>query len=426
MADLKPFFIKEHLEAILSDYKDLSNFFVHNKKIHRVYNGDLLGIMEEEALKFNSAQARKDNKDMAVAMNYLPKIIDHKSQLYTFEIDRQAATNQDLVEQYIKLLQIDTHMGNANKYYNASKSVLVEIYQDRKMNLKIRPLPNDRFFVWTNDPVEPNKPTAYIKVIDTIKIASTKGGKPNKEVDLLHIYTDSEFMAVTSCGTQIQSYKINDLGVAPFIYINQESYSLIPTASRDTLQNIIKVNEIMTNANVCSFYQSHPIRVITGMDAPPSNLSINPNDFLFLNAKEGSTVTPTVDELASTLDVSKSIALAKEILEQTLFINDISAKDAVKSNASGISLQLQDTDIVENRKDQIEQFRPAEEELWEKIGLIHNKLIELKRVGAKMPVGRFASDFSVEVDFPTPDTNAEIKQAGSNDPAATDSTDTLD
>lgn len=412
-------YIKTNLESILNEYKDLASFFTHNAKIHRVYNGDLLGIMEEEALKFNSAQPRKDNKDMAIAMNYLPKIVDHKSQLYTFEVER-TSSNQELVNEYIKLLQIDTHMGNANKFYNASKSVLLELYQNKKNNLQLRPLPNNRFFVWTDDVVEPNKPSAYIKIIDTIKVPGVRGGKP-KEVDLLHIYTDGEFMSVTADGKLIQSYKKNKWGVAPFVYVNQEAYSLMPTVSRDTLQNIIQINNIMTNANVCSFYQSHPIRVITGMEPPPNgaSLSINPNDYLFLNAREGSTVNPTIDELASTLDVSKSIALAKEILEQTLYINDISAKDAVKSDASGISLQLQDTDIVENRKDQIEQFRPAEEELWEKIGIIHGKMVELKIAGAKTPVGRFNAGFTVEVDFPLPDTNGEIKDANkpSGEPA---------
>jgi hypothetical protein len=397
-------YIFNSLEEILEEYKALKNFFKHNERLHRVNNGDLLSIMEEEAMKFSTAQARKDNKDMAVAINYLQKIVEHKSQLYTFDIQRTAKTSQDLVDKYVKLLDINTHMGNANNFYNASKSVMVELYQDRDNNINMRPIPNDRFFVFSDDIVEPNEPTAYIKIIKTCKL---KEGSKVRIVELLHIYTDLEFMAVYSDGTVLE-YKENIYGVAPFVYINKEAYNLIPQASRDTLQNIIQVNSIFTNSNVCAYYQGHPIRFFKNIDKDLSNMNINPNDILVLNGREGSTLNPEIGELASSLDISKSIDLAAKILQETLFINDMKTSDVVVKAQSAISLNLKDNDMLENRKTQTVQFKPAEEELWETLAIMHDAIMDNMMAGEDTPVGRFGADFEIEVSFELPDTNAQV------------------
>lgn len=397
--------IKNELQGILKAFKGYKSLLWTNYRLQKVLNDDLLSIMEEEASKFTSTQARRDNKDMAISLNYLIKIVEHQSQLYTFEVDRKANKDQDLVDQYKKLLSVDTHMHNGNKSYNGSKSVLVEIYQDRKNNLKLRPVTNDKFFVYSNDKFEPNRPTHYIKIMCMETIGE---GINKKEVELLHIYTDNEFMEVLADGT-IKSYIVNKYGVAPFVYVNKEMYKIMPTAGRDTLQTLIQLNSILTNAVVCSFYQGHPIRILKNVDQERSAISINPNDFVVLNSKEGSELSPELDELASSLDISKSLELYKQVLEHLLHINGIKPKDATTQGASGVAIQLKDNDILENRKDQIEQWRPAEEELWEKIALVHNAMIENKMAGPKTPAKKFSKDFAVEVEFQLPDTNSQIQ-----------------
>ncbi len=408
MAEIKQelSYLAKNKDEILKAYKAYGSFFANSTKLETALNDDLLSLMEKEALKMSGKQAQQDNANMAVAINFFKKIIDHKSQIYTLDVKRTAPKNQELVDKYSKLLSVNNVFKDGNKFDNASKSCLIEMYQDKKGNLNIRPIFNNKFFVWSDDTIEPHKPTVYVKVIKTIE----KKKRNSTEADVLHIYTDTEIMVLE--GTDIVKYIPNPFGVAPFVYVNAEQYKIMPTAKRDTLHNIIQVNNIFTNANVCSFYQGHPIRVLKNVDQEQSSIPINPNDFIVLNSRDGAQFQPELDELASSLDVSKSIALAKEILEQMLSTENINAKDAVQSGASGVSLQLKSTDIVEDKKAQIERWQAAEIEFWDKLAVIHNKLIELKQSGSRNPVGAFTiipNEPICEVEFPTPDTAGEMK-----------------
>lgn len=394
--------IKSELPNILKAFKSHQGLLDHNFKLQRVLNDDLLGVLEDEAIKFNSAQARRDNKNMAVSLNYLIKIVEHQSQLYTFEVKRTPNKNKELVDQYLKLLNLDTHLHNANKLFNGSKTVLVEIYQDRKNDLKVRPIANDKFFVYSNDIYEPNRPTHFIKVIGEYV------NKENKADVLLHIYTDAEFMAVLASGEIIEDEQDNIFGVAPFVYVTKEVYKLMPTPARDCLQVIIQLCNLLTNALVSIYYQGHPVRILRNVDITSSKISINPDDYVILNSKENSELNPELTELESSLDVSQTLNIYESLLNHLLHINGLKAKDANTSHASGVALQLKDNDIIENRKDQIEQWRPADQEFWEKLALCHNAIMDKKIAGPKTPTGKFDADFTVETEFPLPDTNLEV------------------
>lgn len=399
-------YILSNLDNILKGNTDYKGLFYHNSKVFDVLDDDFLCLMEEQASKFSTAMARKNNKDMALAVNYLKKIVDHKSQLYTFDVGREANANQDLMEQYIKILNIDSVLNKGNSYYNATFSTLLEFYQDRTNQLKLRALPNKNFYVYSDDIVEPNNPTAYIKIIRTEE-RLVKGVK--KEVELLHIWTDTEVMVVYS-NKEVVSYTANPYGIAPFVYVTAQPHRLMPAVARDLLHNLVQINNIFTAGNVNNFWLANPLRWIKNVNKDELKIDINPNSFILLNAPDGSTTTPDIGEVSTSLDLNAAFEYAKNLLNEILYVNDIQAKDAVQGTPqSGVSIQLKDSDMVESRKLQIEQWRPAEEAVWSKLGIIHNAIIDKKLGGAKTPVGKFNDNFEVIVDFELPDTNNQVQ-----------------
>ena len=73
--------------------------------------------------------------------------------------------------------------------------------------------------------------------------------------------------------------------------------------------------------------------------------------------------------------------------------------------------------MTENRKNQIELFRPREISLWKKVAKFHNIIV--KNNAPQLPKEynkkQFTEDFNIEVDFPLPDTAVQQKQEGEKD-----------
>lgn len=401
-------YILSNLDKIIKGNTDYKTLFYHNCRVFDVLDDDFLSLMEEQAYKFSTKTARENNKDMALAVNYLKKIVEHKSQLYTFDVGRtpNQASAQTLMDQYKKIFNLDSILHKGNYYYNATFSTLLEFYQDRYNQLKLRAVPNKNFYVFSDDIVEPNNPTAYIKIIRT---EERLVGSVKKEVELLQIWTDEEVM-VCYTNKEIISYMANPYKTAPFVYVTAQPHRLMPAVARDLLHNLIQVNNIFTAGNVNNYWMANPLRWIKNANQESLKLNIAPNSYILLNPPDGSNLTPEIGEVASTLDLDKSFTYAKNLLTEILYTHDIQSKDAVTGTPqSGVSIQLKDSDLVENRKSQIEQWRPAEEALWSKLAVIHNAIIDQKLGSDKTPTGKFPEGFAVAVDFEIPDTNNQVQ-----------------
>lgn len=420
--------LKDNYKDIIADIKNYDEDFKLNSDIFKCMRGDQLSVLIKQFNSVESSLARQNKIDMAISLNYIQKIVSKLSQIYTFEVEREATSNQDLVDYYEEALSINDVMQNANELFNGMKSTLVEIYQKKDNSLAIRPIPSDRFYVWSDDVLEPNLPTVFIKVIGFCKSMKTKGAK----AELFFAYTDEEFLAFDSEGNIRNEYMqsnggLNVYGVAPFVYINRDVYDLRPTPNKDLLQNVLQVNSILTDANVNNYFQSFPIRILKNVDLESSKIDINVNSVVVLNAKDGTANNPEFTELASSLDTAKSINLAKEILNQMLYTFDIAADGAITESQSGLALTIKASDTLDNRKKQIECFKPAEKELWNKIAKIHNNIVRRNVVGPKTPKTTFDATFEIAVSFELPSTEVEQKNGESSKedvkPVATDATD---
>lgn len=395
--------LKENMKQIIEDIKESKEFFLHNNKIFKCLRGDQLSVLKEAFTKTEDPRARQDKVDLAVSLNYIQKIVNKLSMLYTFDVEREPSSNQDLVDFYTKTLKINSNMQAANELYNGMKSVLIEIYQRKDKSLAIRPIPNDRFFVWSSDSIEPNIPEVYIKIQGMGKCLKGK-----ESVEIYTAYSETEWLKFNNKGEVIDEGE-NIFGILPFVYINKDKYDIKPTPAKDLLQNVIQLNSILTDASVANYYQSFPIRVIKNADMDNARINVNPNSVIVLEPKPGSQLSPEFTEVPSSLDTSKSINLAKTILQELLYTFDLSVDGAVSESQSGLALTIKNVDTLENRKRQIEYFIPAEEELWSKIALIHNNIVKRNDANPKTPLTTFDTNFSMDIGFELPDTAVEQK-----------------
>lgn len=415
---------------ILDVYHDIikeitlcDNYFYTNRKYVRVLNDQLHDVINEEVYsKMSTSQGKKDKEAMSIDVNYLKKIVNKLSQLYTFDVERTASTNQELFDYYAKTLRPNTKLQRGTELYNASKSTLMEIYADKKNNLNWRAIANDRYYLYTTDLVDDTTPEYVVKIIETKEY---KCEKSNKTIiaDLLFIYSDTEFLAIDTAGKIYDEYMpmngeeplgwVNVLGFLPFVHVNQDNDNLNPEEDIDTLNTLLQVNSILTDATVANYYQAFPIITATNVDEENANFSRNPNDILILNPPQGSDATPSINVIPSSLDTSKSTALAKQILEMVMDSKGLKVNSQnAKSNISGFQEMINNSDTTEVRKIQIQDWEPAEEELWEKTAMYHNWLVKNKAalLPRKMPKQLFSEDFYVEVEFDNVDTNVEQQQ----------------
>lgn len=415
-------FLKDNANKIVSEIKVCPDYFYNNRMYIRVLNDNLKEVLVEEVYSnIKSKTNRRDKASQSININILKKIVNKLSQIYNFEVKRTPSTNQDLFDYYKKIIVPDTQMHRGNRLYNATKSVLMEIYLDSKNNIKWRPISNDKYFLWTDDVIEPNIAKVVVKIIDTItyKCMETQN---DITADLYFMYTDTEFLAIDSTGKIHEQYMPNrdtlDYGKNPFgflqfVHINQDIENVMPTKDTDTLSTILQINDILTDAKVATYYQANPLVVATNIDVKKSTLNRNPDSVIILNSKAGSTDTPDIKIIPSALQTDSATSLSKEILSMLLDTKGLVVKEGSASvNKSGLSQMIENTDTTEVRKNQIQDFTPAEEELWEKTARMHNWLIDNKisKLSNKTPKKKFDDNFYVELEFETPSTILEEKK----------------
>jgi len=131
-----------------------------------------------------------------------------------------------------------------------------------------------------------------------------------------------------------------------------------------------------------------------------------------LRGEEGSDVVPEFGELASSLDLNKILELVKFKVEDYMYTKDCPVKKDAVADKSGLSLMIESTDTLENKKRQINYYKTAEKELWNKIAKYHNWLMKNKpaELDEDTPKKYFDEKrIKVKVEFQLP--SVEVEQA---------------
>ena len=417
-------FLQEHKTTIINEIEKNGEYLRNQNMLFRAFNGNLEPLFEERLAQVHSETMRNNMRAHQSLPNYYQKCVKKISGIYDFEIEREFSSNQELFNWYIENMSPDLALAKNNEATNALRASLIEIYYKQGFGIKLRTIPMDRFWVWTNDPEDPNEPKVYVKLINDIDLTFQEKRQYN-QAKRYYMYTDEEFLATdvydrgaSSRNKAQYDFKNeraeeNDLGFAPFVYISYDDYNLIPEIDTSSMALAIGPGFDLTNASVAGYFQAFPIRyVINGPEDLPANLSINPDDLVQLRGEEGSDVVPEFGELASSLDLNKILELVKFKVEDYMYTKDCPVKKDAVADKSGLSLMIESTDTLENKKRQINYYKTAEKELWNKIAKYHNWLMKNKpaELDEDTPKKYFDEKrIKVKVEFQLP--SVEVEQA---------------
>lgn len=364
--DIKP--IIEELKSVAKpQVKIQSNLF-------DIYEGNLKAHVDQWLSTQMSPKSYQMARKRIAPINVLKKLVDKLSQIYQQAPLRRVADGSEsddmLLEWYDSSFKTNQNMNVANEFFNMARSTLVQPYLHDGMP-KLRAIPNDRFWVWSDDKVDPTNPTHVVTFqgdIGALEMGLYSDFK-------MHVYTDEEYLIVDSRGNVLSKEMQalgnfdgeNPYGKIPFVYINRSANLLIPPADVDTLCMTLLIPGLLTDLNYASMFSLFSI--MYGINLKDENLELAPNAFWRFMSDPDNEQKPEIGQIKPEADVQETLELIRSQLAFWLNTRSIKAGaigDMEGSNlASGISKLIDEADTTEERKKQVEYFSNAEEELWD-------------------------------------------------------------
>ncbi len=337
----------------------------HNFKTHAKMFDILDGNLSEHLEDWLRGQLSGSSLRFALCrmapINVLRKVIDKLSTIYQ-QAPRRFVTNglpvdDQLLEYYEKSMKTNQKLNMANEFFNLSKATLIQPYVHMN-GPRLRAVPNDRFFVYSEDEVDPLSPT---------HILTCHG-------DNWHVWSDEEFFVMSSRGT-INTQEmarlgnpegINPYGKIPYIYVNRSNNCLVPKPDRDSLLMTMLIPGLLTDLNFASMFSLFSI--IYAIDVSNENLKMEPNAIWQFFSDSDSDKKPQIGTIKPEADITETLELVKSELAMWLQSRNIkpgTVGDVEGSSfASAVSKMVDEADTSDERKKQIEFFEQAEDDLW--------------------------------------------------------------
>jgi hypothetical protein len=379
---------------------------LHNYQVLDIDEGNLLPYVLDDLKKQLSPKAFESAKHRVSPINFLRKLLDKLSKIYqdgcfreveeesSFELVEGGA-DAELVEFYSKEMDINIAMTQSVRYFKAHKCVAIEPYLDLGRP-RLRAIPADRFFVYSNDIVNPLRMTHFAKFAGEID-----------DRKIWHLYTAEEFAIVEENG-HVLEVRPNPYGAIPFIYVNKSAIELFPRPDTDLLSMVKLFPVLFTDLNFISMFSSHS--VVYGIDVNFDNIELSPNSMWSLKSDLASGKQPQLGIIKPEGDIDKLLSMIAQELSTWLETRNVKAKavnGAQVDNISGVSKIIDEIDTTEDRKETIPHFIKAELELW---NLIANHLHPIWRLEPDFQDGaprmRFSPGFELNIYFPTPEVAA--------------------
>lgn len=367
--------LKDDIDTLMKVYEEIGPILNHNEQLFNIYEGNLLPYLLEDLKRQLGEQTYAASKHRVPPINVLIRLIDKLSKIYLEQPDRQiiegAEEDQQSFQDLLELIDINVSMSHANEFFNLFKNTFVEPYLCDGVP-SIRALPSDRFFVYSNDPIEPMEPTHFVKIMGDYIIGPMK-----EKRTVFFAYTDDEFLIFDSKKEIRQELMdqynnpsgINFYGTIPGVYINRSLYNLIPPPDTDTLSMTKLIPILLSDANFASMYQSFSI--IYGIDVDDENLSMSPNAFWRFKSDPNRETKPQIGVIKPDADTDKILTLVQAQMSLWLETRNIKPGTIGSANAknvsSGIAKLIDESDTSEDRQRQIPYFIKAEKELYDLI-----------------------------------------------------------
>jgi hypothetical protein len=340
-----------------------------NYKMLDILEGNLEPYIIRNLERLLSKRVLNYAMERIVPINIVPRYVDKLSNIYQTGVMREVSdgTDQDfeLLNWYEKQLFINQVMHQANRLYNACRSSLVHPYITEG-GPKLRVIPNDRFVVVSEDPIDLTNPTMIILI----------AGRDSKKREIYWVYTKDEFAVIKSdASIDFAAMEamglgdgINPYGVLPFVYTNQSHLRLIPTPDIDTIRMAEYVPAALTDLNLAALFSSFSITYVKNGEI--SDPTYAPNALWFLKSDdpekevEIGTLKPEVDyqEVLNLIQSEMSLWLGSKGIK-TGSVGALQPDSAT----SGIAKIIDEADTFDIRQSQTVTYSKTESQLWDMI-----------------------------------------------------------
>ncbi len=406
--------LRELMPAIVQHIRDHIDYLSFNNRLMLVSEGQLRKEIEDSLRKELSPRAYEKAIQRVPSINLLVRIIDKLSRVYSEPVTRETsnAGDTELIRFYEVEASFNERMTSANRIYNLHKAVALEPFiQDGCPQIRV--LPAHQFLVFSDDPVNPLRPTVFIKFMGSdrsIPFTDSNGRKTItdevREVQKYYLYSDDEFLIIDSEGQARDDRMLdegqtgaNPVGRIPFVYVNRSEFRLIPLPDTDTLENTILIPKLLADLNYAVQFQSHSILVATDMDLP-ADLALNPDTVWGLKSSD-ETRQGRVDAIKPTVDIEQVIMLIKATLSIWLEARNIKAGEMGQQQpgdaASGVARIIDEADATQDRQAQSQRFLDAERDLWDLIRELHNYWVDANLLEETR--SKFTEEFDISVRF---------------------------
>lgn len=357
---------------------------IEARKCYLSYNFEIMDIVDGNLFKYvdRALGVQLSGQPLAIArerippINVLGRIINKLSKIYTQGVIRNvnSGTEKDsqMLSWYERKMKINMTMQTANRYFNMFKNCLIQPYLStiKGANPAIRVIPSDRFLPFSDSKDEREKPTGYVLIIGPGINSKRKPTMVYMAInDYEYVYFNSEKEILTALYTPENPEGINELGRMPFVYINRDEKSILPTQNSDTVKMTTLIPVLLTDINFAHMFQSFSL--IYTVNVKDGDLKFAPNAIWQFSTEPGSDQKPEIGTITPSSDINGGLNLVAN--QFALWLNTLGIKpgeigEVNGSNfASGIAKMLDELDTSEDRKEQIPYFSAAEEELWDLI-----------------------------------------------------------
>lgn len=379
----------ELIPDLLMYFQTVKDQMQFDFELYKMHEGQIREKVEQSLAKeMLSKSAYRRAIQRIPSINIIKKVTDKLSKVYSESPARFSEVDKELIEQFANEMNLNSHMAYANRLSNLNRRAALELYvADGKHQIRV--LAAHQFFVWSDSPIAPLTPTVFVKMLGRdfkrlTPVASVTGRRLTEEeqvrqVDLMAVYTDTEFMIIDSDGT-VRTDKmqemgatstVNPFGTIPFIYINKSKTELLPYPNQTAFDIGILIPKLLTDLNYSAQFMSHSVIYTKNVDTTTGKFEINPDAIVDLGDTDAQTgAVPEIGTITPTVDIAGILSLVE--FELGAYMNTEGVKTAgigkleEANAASGISKLIDESDASEARKEQTELFRQVEQELWSK------------------------------------------------------------
>jgi hypothetical protein len=387
---------------ILKHVRDWKMNLEFNFRLYKILEGQVRKEIEDSLAKELISRAAYNRAIQRIPpLNILKRTTDKLSQVYVEPPARKAddATDMEVMLTIQKEAKLNGIMDTANNFYNGLFGFALEPYIEDGQH-RVRVLAPHQFIAYSDSKTNPTTMTVFIKLIGS-KTKEVAGSQATNDglrqdtqsrptvVDIMALYSDTEFMIIDSDGDVRQDImnemgitdNVNPFGRIPFVYGRKTKTELIPYPNQPGFDFSVLIPKLLTDLNYAAQFCSHSVTWTKNVKL--NNQEINPDAIIDLGDSDADgNGDPEIGTITPTVDVQNQLNLIEfQFLAHLDSLGIKAATTGALSNgrdASGIAKAIDEADVSSEKKSQTEYFYCVEQDLWSLIA-------DMQRVWTRRP-----------------------------------------